>query len=198
LAGVPVYEGFDGFVKFTVSSPGGGASDYVPETYYLGGKVFGDVSQGPPLLMLRHDAEDNLLKQSFTSVDPATAKAMGVIVVVAYDCNRNPVSNARIEISTQAQPGSPPPIPFLLPATRIPIPASPPPYDQPVYTETSGAVGYLNVAPGSVNVKAFRGNDTVPFAEGQLGAVGGELSVASIRPSYLTDANITGVAIEPK
>jgi hypothetical protein len=197
VAGIPVYEGFDGFVKFTVTPPEGTpmSQQYLPETYYLGGRVSGDVSQGPPLLMVQFGVRDSILQQSFPMLDAAAAAANGIVVVGAYDCNGNPVSNARIEASASGSNGANGTlVPFLLPASRIPIP-TPPPYDQPFFTGTSGTMGYLNVPPGAVQVRAYVGNSSEPFGTAELGSVGGEITVVSIRPPYLNDANLVGVAI---
>jgi hypothetical protein len=183
-AGIPIFEGFDGFVKFTVALPPTAPPEaaFVPLTYYLGGRVNGDVTQGPPIVMLNRGSLANVFSQSFGGVDPMVAAGGGIVVVGAFDCNGAPVDNARIEIN---QPGA---IPFVLPASRIPISQS---ADEPLYTGPSGLAGYLNVTR-AVQVRAFRGNDTEPFGTGQFGAVAGEISVFGLRPAFLNDANVRG------
>jgi hypothetical protein len=183
-AGLPIFEGFDGFIKFTVTLPTGSpaSAEYVPVTYGLGGRVSGDVTQGPLVLMLDRGTLANVLGQSFPNVDLTAAAGLGVVVVGAFDCNGAPVNNARIEINKTGV------IPFVLPASRIPIAQSP---DEPLFTGTAGLAGYLNVPLGAVQVSAFRGNDTVPVGVGQFGSVAGEISAFALRPPYLNDANVS-------
>jgi hypothetical protein len=196
-AGVPVYEGFDGFIKFEMVLPPGTAENlqYLPETYYLGGRVSGDLTNGPPLLMVQANRRDTILQQSFGSVimDPLQAQTGGTVVIGVFDCSGLPVNDARVEIDV---PG----VPFLLPATRIPIAK---PIGDPLYTEASGIAGFLNIRAGGANgaitvqARAFRRGEMQPFAVGELGAVAGQISVASLRPPFLNSANLSGApAIE--
>jgi hypothetical protein len=189
-AGLPIFEGFDGFIKFTVdlqpNSPAGSA--FVPESYYLGGRISGDVTQGPVLLMLSQGTLSNVVAQSFPNIDVAAAGMLGIVVVGAFDCTGSPVNNARIEIN---QTGV---IPFVLPASRIPIVQSP---DKPLYTGTAGLAGYLNVPLGAVQVSAYRGDDTTPMGVGQFGSVAGEISFYGLRPAFLNDANVVAAPVEP-
>jgi hypothetical protein len=189
-----VYEGFDGFIKFEMVLPPGTADNlqYLPETYYLGGRVSGDLTNGPPLLMVQANRRDTIIEQSFGSVINE-APTGGTVVIGVFDCSGLPVNDARVEINV---PG----VPFLLPASRIPIPK---PIGDPLYTEASGIAGFLNIRAGgpngaiTVEARAYRRNQTQPFAVGELGAVTGQISVASLRPAFLNSANLSGApAIE--
>jgi len=82
---------------------------------------------------------------------------------------------------------------FLLPANRIPVAQA---SDQPLVTGSSGMVGYVEVPPGSVELRGFRAGEAEPFGSAQLGVVPGQLSMASLRPAYLLDANVVGRTIE--
>ena len=191
-AGFPVIEGFNGFLKFQVQTmPGTPDPDqYVPQTYYLGGPVSGDVTRGPPILMVKNRDRDTIFQQSFRGmVDASIVQTTGAVVVNVGDCDGNPVNNARVEINIKNDL-----IPFQLPASRIPI-AQPPNGDGSVGTGPSGAVGYLKVPEGAVQVRAFR-SDMTEIGSAQLGVEPGEISVVSIRPPYLNDANVVGVPID--
>jgi len=190
-AGVPVLEGFDGFIKFDVITPPDTATDnqFVSETYYLTQPVSGAVSQGPPVLMVTKGLRSTIVQQSFSGVDPTTVANNGVVVSGIYDCRGLPAENARVEIKVNGQTpvGI---VPFLLPASRIPIAQ---PIGQPLYTTaTYGVAGFLNVPPGTVQVLAFRGDDPDPFGEVQLGSVAGQITVGPVRPPYLNSANLAG------
>lgn len=191
LTGLPIAEGFDAFLKFAMQLPTGAppSEQFISVTYYLGGRVSGDVTQGPPLLMLTRTDVNNVMAQSFPSVDPTVATNQGIVVVGAFDCNGAPVNNARIEIN---QTGV---VPFVLPASRIPISQ---PANEPLYTGPAGLAGYLNVPLGATQISAFRGDDDQPFGTGEVGSVAGELSVFALRPAYLNDANVPGLPVEPQ
>jgi hypothetical protein len=187
-AGVPVIEGFDGFIKFQVPSyPGDPVSEvleFIPLSYYLGGPISGEVSQGPPLTLLQRGLWETVLQQSFPELDRAPLQERGTLMAGVFDCNGDPVSDARVEINLAGAV-----TPFLLPSSRIPI-------AQPagsVITIESGLLGYLGVPPGAVQLRAFRRGDTEPFGRAELGIVAGEMSAASLRPAYLNDANLRGV-----
>jgi hypothetical protein len=191
--GIPVYEGFDGFVKFDVVGPPGvpdGAPDdfhFVPLTYYLGGTVSGDVTQGPPLLMIRKGDFKAVIRQTFR-IDPATTQGSGTLIVGAYDCDGAPVTDARVEINA-------PPTNiarFQLPLARIPFAQ---PSGQPLYTGSSGLVGFANVPPGAVHIDVYRRGDTTPFGQGDVGVVADQISVGPMRPAFLNDANLSGARI---
>jgi hypothetical protein len=189
--GIPVYEGFDGFVKFDVGPPGvpDGAPDdlhFVPLSYYLGGSISGDVTQGPPLLMIRKGDLKTVVGQ--LRVNPDTTQTAGTLIVGAYDCDGAPVSDARIEINAPTN-GL---VKFQLPLSRIPFVQ---PEGQPLYTGSSGIAGYLNVTPGAVHVDVFRRGDTTPFGTGDVGVVAGQITIGPMRPAFLNDANLAGARI---
>jgi hypothetical protein len=192
-AGVPVPEGFDGFVKFDVLAPPDVTNDqqFVPVSYYLGGPISGDISQGPPILMTQRGLLDAMRQQAFADIDADTLQRFGLLQLGVYGCNGTPVNDARIELVAGGQAPSSL-VPYQLPASRIPI-AVPP--DQPLYTGTSGLVGYWGVPAGAVQARAYRRGDTAPFATAELGSVPGQMSQASIRPPYLNDANVVGTPI---
>jgi hypothetical protein len=190
LTGLPISEGFFGFLKFGMQLPANAppAAQFIPVTYYLGGSVAGDVTQGPPLLMLNQEGVANVMSQSFQGVDPTVASTQGIVVVGVLDCNGAPVTNARVEINKAGV------FPFVLPASRIPIGR---PADEPLVTGAAGLAGYLGVPPGAVEVRAFRGNDAEPFGIGEFGVVAGEISVFALRPAYLNNANVPGLPVAP-
>jgi hypothetical protein len=194
-AAIPVPEGFDGFIKFDVLPTSDNPTDqqFLPVAQYLGGILSGDITQGPPVLMVPRPTLNAIVQQSFPGVDPGVVSSNGIVEVGVYDCNGGSVTDARIELEVngQAVPGV---VPFQLPASRIPIAQA---SDRPLYTSPNGWVGYLNVAPGVVRVLAYRGDETEPFAETQLGAVAGQISQGLIRPAYFQDASIPGSASAP-
>lgn len=193
-AGVPVPQGFDAFVKFEVladpSTPEG--DRFVPDTYYMGGTVTGN-TQGAPLLMIQRKDIQTIITQSFGSgVDVNMAQNLGVIAFQVYDCDNRPAGDTRVDIRMLGREPEGV-IPYQLPASRIPIAQVP---GQPLYTAASGGGGFLNVPAGTVQLSAYR-RDGVPIGVFELGSVPGEISVGSIRPAYLRDANIVGApAIE--
>lgn len=193
VAGVPVPEGFDGFIRFDVqldpSMPD--PLQYVSETYYLGGVISGDMTTGGPIIMVQRGLRQQIIKQSFPQVDANSSLNLAVLAFGVYDCNGDPVSDARIEINVG---GSSPEgaLPFQLPASRIPIAQRP---GQDLYTDTSGLAGFLNVPPGSVQLTAYqRGDAARVIGRVELGAVAGQISVGSIRPAYVLDANLRNVS----
>jgi hypothetical protein len=190
-AGVPMLEGFDGFIKFDVITPPDTPTDnqFVSEAYYLTQPVSGAVSSGPPVLMVTKGLRSSIAQNSFNNLDPNTVATNGIVVSGIYDCKGNPVTNARVEITLNGQPAAGV-VPFLLPASRIP---NAQPMDQPLYTTANaGIAGFLNVPPGTVKVLAYRADDTTPFGEVQLGSVPGQITVGPVRPAYLNSANLTG------
>jgi hypothetical protein len=185
---VPVPEGFDGFIKFEIESAPDTPEElqFMPFAYYLSGPVMGDVTQVPPLLMVQRRMFDSVLEQSFPGIDAEASRALGSVDVSVYDCNGEPVSNARVELNIAGQSVLDL-IPFQLPASGIPIMAPP---DQPLYTSTSGRIGYFNAALGAVQLRAYRRGDTEPFGSVELGSVAEQFSGSMIRPRYFTDAHI--------
>lgn len=190
-AGVPVPEGFDAFIKFDVAVPPGTPEPlrYVPETYYLGGTISGETTLGAPILMIQRGQRENIVRQSFSNVDPAIPIGLGAVAFGVYDCNGDPVPGARVEIDVpgQASAGL---LPFQLPASRIPVQQ---PANQDLTTDpVSGLAGYLSVPRGTVQLTAYRTD--IPSGDMigriQIGSVEGELSVGSIRPPYARDANL--------
>jgi hypothetical protein len=190
-AGVPMLEGFDGFIKFDVvpDAPVAPDQEFAPENYYLAGAASGDLSQGPPVLMVTNGLRSSIVQSSFTGVDPMSVANNGIVVSGIYDCKGSPVAGARVEITVNGQPANGA-VPFLLPGSRIPIAQ---PTDKPLYTTATAAIaGFLNVPPGTVRVLAYRGDDTEPFGEVQVGSVAGQITVGPVRPAYLNSANLTG------
>jgi len=188
VAGVPAPEGFDGFVKFDVATAADtpDAQRFMSSTYYLPGTLLGDFSVGPTVLMAQQGTFGDLVQSSFPGVPLQAVRERGVVQVTAYDCNGEPVPDARIEIVV-GDPSAPDVIPFQLPPSRIPI-VQPP--GQALYSASGGAVGYLAVPPGSVQVSAYLGADVEPFGIAQLGAVAGQLTYGVIRPNYFLNASI--------
>jgi hypothetical protein len=191
FAGVVMPEGFSGFIKFEVvpaqpDTPEAGR--YVPSQYYLAGSVSGNLSVGPPVIMFQQGVRAQIVQSSFPGTDPLSVLNNAAIAFGVYDCNGKPVSDARIELNVG---GVSPPnvIPFQLPASRIPVAQ---PRDQPLYTGGSGIAGFLNVPPGTVQVRAFRRNDDQQFGAVELGAVAGQLTIGPVRPDYLKGANLEG------
>lgn len=188
-AGVPVPEGFDGFVKFEVLPPTPNTPPedlFVPDTYYMGGTVIGD-TQGAPLLMIQRRQIQTIITQSFQGVDVGAAQSLGVVAFNVYDCDGNPAADARVDIRVQGREPEGV-IPFQLPASRIPLAQVP---GEPLFTAPSGGGGFLNVPAGTVSLSAYR-RDNVLIGVFELGSVPGEISVGSIRPAYVRDANIAG------
>ena len=187
-AGVPVPEGFDGFIEFDVVTPPDTPADqqFVPLAYVLGGAISGDLSQGMPILMLQRRVLTSVVELSFPGTDAELALARGIVEVGAYDCNGAAASDVRVEleIDGESAPGA---LPFLMPSSRIPIAQ---PVDQPLYTQYSGLAGYLSVPPGTVQLTAYRGGDTEPFGSLQMAVVAGQISQGPIRPPYFRDANL--------
>ncbi|MEO8183356.1 MAG: hypothetical protein ABI895_31365 [Deltaproteobacteria bacterium] len=196
-AGVPVFEGFDGFIKFDVvpdpaQVAAGGPPDpeqqFVSDYYYLNGIIAGGVSQGPPILMFQRRFRSVILAQSFpTVVDQTGVIAKGALAFGVYDCNGQPVNDAKVVLTSGGQP-APDVIPFRLPASRIPDAQ---PIDQDLYTQSSGAAGFLNVPIGFVAVTAYQRDGTY-IGKLQLGSVGGQLTIGSVRPDFARKADITG------
>lgn len=190
-AGVPVPEGFDGFIKFDVNVPPGTpeAQRYVPETYYLGGAISGETTLGAPILMIQRGQRETIVRQSFSNVDPAIPIGLGSLAFGVYDCNGDPVLGARVEIRMEGEAPAGV-LPFQLPASRIPVQQ---PANQDLTTDpASGLAGYLSVPGGTVQLTAYRtdipSGDMIGRIE--IGSVPGELSVGSIRPPYARDANL--------
>jgi len=200
LTTVPVFEGFDGFVRFTVTpQPGavvGPGTAFIPQTYYLGGSISGDMTLGGSMLMIQQGLIQNIVTNSFPSVDPAAALSLGGLAFGVYDCDGQPVGDARIELSVASRsPTAAVPIPFQLPLQRIPIAQDP---TQPLYTSSSGLAGYINVPQGTVELRAYRRGDSQPFGTVQLNSVAGEISVGTVNPDYVLDANLPAVPpLEP-
>jgi len=192
-AGVPVPEGWQGFIKFEVTpNPGDPNPDnlFVPEAYYLPGTISGEVSQGPPLVMLTRGLRANLLAQSFPSVDPATAAtARGVVVSGIYDCKGEPAADVRVELLVNGQ--KPEGIyPFLLPPSRIAIPQDP---TKDLYTSAQYRIaGFMNVPTGSVQVLAYRRGETEPYGQIEMQSVADQINVGPVRPRFLNSANLAG------
>jgi hypothetical protein len=195
-AGIPAPEGFDGFIKFDVLASNAVPADqvFIPTNYFLPGPIAGDISQGPTVLMLTRGNRAIMLQQSFPELDPLSGQAAMVIARV-FDCRGQPVSDARVEITVAGQERDGV-VPFLVPRSRIPIQVPP---DEPLVTGTSEMVGFLGVAPGTVQLRAFRRGETEPFATTEIGAVAGEISVGLLRPAALESANVAGFApLEPE
>lgn len=196
-AGVPVPEGFDGFIKFNAiaDATAAEADRYVPANYYLGGTVSGDMTTGGPILMLQRGLGERVVRQSFPTADPLTTLNQAALAFGVYDCNGNAARDVRVEVNVG---GTRPPgvLPFQLPASRIPIAQ---PLDQDLVTDVTGLAGYLNVPPGAVQLIAYqRTGMQREVGRVELGAVPGELSIGSIRPAYVLDANIKGAPpVEP-
>jgi hypothetical protein len=188
-AGIPVIEGFDGFIKFEVSTPLNTpeALQFIPVSYFLGKPISGDVSVGQAVYMLQSDAWNILLQQSFPRLDLTLVQQRGTLIVGVFDCNGAPVDNARIEIVVAG--GNTGMTPFLLPDSRIPIAQS-----EPLVTATSGRAGYLDVPPGAVQLRAFRGDDTEPFGSTEIGVAPGQMAVALLRPAFFPDADLSTAA----
>jgi hypothetical protein len=185
-AGVPVPEGFDGFIRFEVASPPdtAEAEQYIPVAYYLGGPISGGLSQGPPLLLLQRRIFSIILQQSFPAADPQSVQARGLMVSV-HDCDLAPVQDARIELQIMGREPEDV-LPFSLPASRIPV-AQPP--NEPLYAAAGGA-GYFNVPAGFVTLRAYRRGEEQYIGTVQLGVVQGQISVGAIRPDYFRDASL--------
>src|SRR5262249_47998155 len=101
-AGIPVVEGFDGFIKFDVTPdvPIPDDQQFVSTLFYLNGVIAGPISQGPAILMFQKQFRQNILQASFPSVDFNTVVNQGVVVVGVYDCNSKPVEDARVELTS--------------------------------------------------------------------------------------------------
>jgi hypothetical protein len=193
-AGVLVPEGFDGFIKFDMPPPPNGteADRFVTDAYYLGGEisgVSGPISTGGPILMLQKKLLTAVVKDTFRMEDAMATTVTdqnGTLAVSAYDCNGQPVPDARIEIKANGQTPTGV-MPFQLPASRIPV-AQPP---GPLLTSQVGLAGYFNVPPGNVQILAFKDVDaTEPFGTIQLGSVAGQITLAPIRPEYVRVADV--------
>jgi hypothetical protein len=195
IAGVPIMEGFDGFIRFEVMAPPDAPSEqqFVPTNYYLGGTIVGDLTQGPTLMMVQHSTWETMVQASFPDVDPLATRDLGIVMLGAYDCNGVPADDIRIEIG-QVDPARTV-TPFLLPPSRVPIEQ---PAQQPLVTGTSGRAGYIGVPPGAVQLRAFRRGEAEPYGTVELGVVPGEVSVASLRPAYFVDANVGAGLTEPE
>lgn len=193
-AGVPVPEGFDGFIKFEVMQADQTleTQQFLPVSYFLGGQISGDLTQGPAIVMTQRAVFDTMIQQSFPGVDLAVVRGLGVVQLGAYDCNGEPANDARIELSMAGETPAGV-VPFLLSASRIPIAQA---MDQTLYTAASGLVGYLGVPTGAVQAQAYRRGDADPFGTVQLGSLADQISQASIRPAYRLDANLTGVPLD--
>lgn len=195
LAPIPLREGFDGFLKFEVmeatQNPDG---PYLPLAYYLGGPIASQVTINPlAILMIRRGTLDTVIRESFERAMVAeNADTMvdrvgrGLVVLRAINCLGQPVAGARFTINREG-------IPFTLPASRLPI-ASPPPYGTPPTTEpadpNTGAAGFANVVPGTTEVQGFIGDNPVPFGTAEIGVVGGQITVAVIKPAYFNTAAV--------
>jgi hypothetical protein len=191
VAGIPVPEGFDGFIQLTVSGFAAGSDDsYVPVDYYLGGPISESISFGQPVVMFTRRNLQTAIEQSFAGADPSLVTEGGAVVLGVFDCNSQPVADARVEISLGggAAEGMQS---FLMPPSRIPVA---PPAGEPLRTGASGVVGYLGVPPGTVQLRAYRPGEAQPFATSELGAVPGEFSVAALRPGYLSSADLNAGA----
>jgi len=189
-AGVPVPEGWQGFIKFEVAVPDPNPdAQYVPEAYYLPGTVSGALSQGPPLVMLTKGLRTSILQGSFPGVDPASAASRGVVVSGIYNCKGEPAEDVRVELLVNGQ--KPAGIyPFLLPASRIPIPQDP---TKDLYTSAEyGIAGFMNVPTGSVQVLAYRRGETDSFGQIQMNSVADQITVGPVRPRFLNSANLAG------
>jgi len=192
-AGIPVPEGFDGFIKLDVidvvaQSFISADQVFIPASYYLPGPISGDISLGHAVLMLQRGSRNTLFQQSFPSLDFNTALSSGTVISAVSDCQGQLVSDVRVEITVagRAVPGM---TRFVLPNSRIPIEVPP---DEPLVTGASGMVGFIGVPPGAVQLRAFRRDEAQPFGTTELGAVSGEISVGSLRPAYLRGANLGG------
>lgn len=190
-AGVPVFEGFDGFIKFDVVPPTPPASDeerFVTAFLYLNGIISQPISQGPPILMFQRRFRQTIVGQAFPGVDVNAVISRGAVAFRVYDCNGVPVENARVELTS----GGVVPeniLPFRLPASRIPDPA---PRNEPLFTQSGGGAGFLNLPDGFVSITAYR-EDNVRIGGVQLGVVPGQLTVGTVRPDYARTADISGV-----
>ncbi|HEU4577827.1 MAG TPA: hypothetical protein VFS67_06215 [Polyangiaceae bacterium] len=183
-------EGFDGFIKFDVEPQDGAPLSeddrYVSDFLYLNGIIAGSISQGPPILMFQRRFRSTIVSAAFPQADTASVINQGAVAFGVYDCNGKPVNDARVELSLQGQP-VPQALPFRLPASRIPEAQNP---EQPLYTQASGSAGFLNVPPGFVVVTAYRRDET-RIGQVQLGSVGGQLTIGTVRPDYMRKADIT-------
>lgn len=187
-AGIPVPEGFGGFLRFDVEvSPAAPpADDFMPTSYFLAGVVSGDISVGPPVTLIRRGEFGMMLDQSFPGLTAGPFVSSSVTASVR-DCNGQPVVGARVEVSRSGASldGV---VPFQLPPSGILVAQ---PLDEPLLTGDTGAVGYVNVPAGAMQLLAFRPGDSEPFARAELGVVPGQNSLIALRPVSLTGASLT-------
>lgn len=190
LAAIPLREGFDGFLKFTVDEPGIPETQaYLPLAYYLGGPLVGQATVTDlAILMIRRNVLDSVIRESFERVglDNAMEATVdrtnrGLVVLRAIDCQGAEARDVYFTINREGV------IPFQLPVSRLPL-AGVPPYTEPVYTDDLGTAGFANVLPGNVRVEAYRRGFDEPFGVGDLGVVAGQISVTVIRPRYFNTA----------
>lgn len=183
----PVPQGFDGVVRFGIPAEGVPEADrYLPVVYFLNGVASGAVAVMPPLLMMQTRLWELVLERSFPDVDPAAARASGTVLASVWDCNGQPVLDARMEI---AQAGEMPPLlaAFQVPASRIPV-AQPP---EQLRSSADG-VGFLGVPAGFVAITAFRPEDDQRIGTLPLGVVPGQITMGMIRPDYFRSVGIPG------
>ena len=193
MAGVPIIEGFDGFIRFHVLAPPGTPSEqlFLPTNYFLGGAISGDLTLGPTVMMSQRNTWKAMVQQSLLDADPLVIEELGTVLLGAYDCNGAPANEVRIELSVGGRAATV--TAFLLSTSRLPIAQS---ADQPLVTGSSGMVGFVGVPPGTAQLFAFRAGDTEPFGSAQLGVVPGQVSMASLRPAYILDAGVLPVTPE--
>ena len=192
VAGVPVTEGFDGFIKFdVVPDPSQGTppedQQFVSDYLYLNGIIAGPVSQGQPVLMFQRRYRQGIIQATFPSADVNAVVSRGSVAVGVYDCDGKAVEGARVELTSEGKVVADA-LPFVLPASRIPV-AQPP--DKPLVTQVAGSAGFLNVPLGSVLLTGYL-QDGTRIGQVPLGSVAGQLTIGTIRPDYVRKADITG------
>jgi hypothetical protein len=198
-AGVPLQEGFDGFIKFDVAQdpsmpPVPEDQQFASTFLYLNGIIAGPVSRGQPVLMFQRRFRQGIVRDTFPSADVNQVVSRGAVAVGVYDCDGKPVDNARVELTTEGRP-APEALPFILPPSRIPLPQT---LGQPLVTQATGSAGFLNVPLGYVVVTAYQQDGGTRIGQVQLGSVAGQLTIGAVRPDFARKADITGsVRVEP-